>query len=142
MTGSGMHEDEARRRFAAPVARLATVSAEGRPHLVPIVFALAGDTLYHGVDAKPKRTADLRRLANIDAHPEVAVLVDHYEDDWSALWWVRADGTARTVDPAGPEGAEAIGRLSGRYPAFRLTGRLLAVEITRWSYWSAGQLPD
>src|SRR2546428_13614885 len=88
-----------RRRIAdAKVARLATVGAGGKPHVVPITFAVDGDTIYFAVDAKPKRTTDLKRLRNIAANPEVAVLVDHYDEDWSRLWWVRVDGTARVVD--------------------------------------------
>jgi PPOX class probable F420-dependent enzyme len=80
--------EEARRRFgAARVARLATADAAGRPHLVPIVFALEGDRVYSAVDAKPKRTTALRRLANVRENPAATVLVDHYDDeDWSALW--------------------------------------------------------
>jgi PPOX class probable F420-dependent enzyme len=135
-------EAEARRLFAAsPVARLATVTPDGRPHVVPIVFVLdrvgAADTIYHGVDAKPKRHTDLRRLANLDANPHASVLVDHYEDDWNALWWVRADGTARDVDPAGPEGRRAVESLEARFPLFDLRGRLLAITVERWSSWSA-----
>ncbi len=136
--------DEARERFAAaPVARLATATPDGLPHLVPIVFVLTtgdggGGVIYHGVDAKPKRHTALRRLSNLDANPRASVLVDHYADDWDALWWVRADGTARDVDPAGPEGLRAVRRLEARYPRFRLAGRLIAVDVTRWSSWSAG----
>ena len=91
-----MMPEQARWRFAqARVARLATADASGRPHLVPMVFALAGDTIYSAVDAKPKRSTSLRRLANIAANPRVAVLVDHYDGDCNELWWVRADGSAR-----------------------------------------------
>src|SRR5690348_1391752 len=94
-----MTADEARARFAAArVARLATADASGRPHVVPIVFAVAGDEIVSAVDAKPKRTTALRRLANVRENPRVALLADHYEDDWSALWWVRADGTARVAE--------------------------------------------
>lgn len=136
-----MTEAEARGRFAAaPVARLATATPDGRPHLVPIVFVLLdedGGTIYHGVDAKPKRHTALRRLSNLDANPRASVLVDHYADDWDTLWWVRADGTARDVDPAGPEGHRAVRLLEARYPRFRLLGRLIAVDVTRWSSWSA-----
>jgi PPOX class probable F420-dependent enzyme len=133
-----VNEADARRRFAAAsVARLATVTPDGRPHLVPIVFALADETIYHGVDAKPKRHNDLRRLSNLDANPYASVLVDHYEDDWDALWWIRADGTAREVDPAGPEGRRALELLEARFPRYRLRGRLFGITVTRWSNWSA-----
>jgi PPOX class probable F420-dependent enzyme len=131
-------ETEARRRFAAsPVARLATAAPDGRPHVVPIVFVLDGDTIYHGVDAKPKRHTDLRRLANLDANPLASVLVDHYEDDWNALWWVRADGTARDVNPDGAEGRRAVVLLAARFPRYRLNGRLLGIDVTHWASWSA-----
>jgi PPOX class probable F420-dependent enzyme len=135
--------DEARARFAAArVARLATASADGRPHLVPIVFALEGDVLYTAVDAKPKSTRDLRRLANIAANPLVAVLVDHYAEDWTQLWWVRADGTARVV------AAEAAGRalelLTARYAQYVTQsppGPVLAIEVCGWTGWQAAAAP-
>jgi PPOX class probable F420-dependent enzyme len=131
---------EARNRFgASKVARLATVDATGRPHLVPIAFAVSGDRVYSVVDAKPKRTTALRRLTNVRENPAVTVLVDHYDDaDWSALWWVRADGIARVLDPGEPEAQQAITLLRQRYPQQRATGPVLVVEVTRWSSWSAG----
>lgn len=130
---------EARRRFAAAkVAHLATADATGRPHVVPIAFAVSGDHVYSVVDAKPKRTTELRRLANVRENPTVSLLVDHYEDsDWSALWWVRADGIARVLDPGEQEAHQAITLLRRRYPQQRATGAVLAVDITRWSSWSA-----
>ena len=128
----------ARRRFAqARVARLATITPDGRPHLVPIVFVLRGDTVLSAVDAKPKRTAALARLANVAAHPEASVLTDHYEEDWSALWWVRADGRARVLEPELPEAAEAIVRLRERYPQQQVTGAVLALDVERWTGWAA-----
>jgi len=133
---------EARARFAAArVARLATVDASGHPHLVPIVFAVSAETIYSAVDAKPKRTTALRRLANVAANPAVAVLVDHYDDaDWDRLWWVRADGTGRVIAPDDAEARRAVALLAGRYPQHRNsppTGPVLAVDVTRWSGWSA-----
>ncbi|WP_250030704.1 TIGR03668 family PPOX class F420-dependent oxidoreductase [Paractinoplanes maris] len=123
-------------RFASvPVARLATVGADGAPHLVPIVFALVGeDVIVSAVDGKPKRTRALRRLANIAGEPRVSVLADHYEPDWSRLWWVRADGVAR-VRPAYPEGLEA---LVERYPQYRATppaGPFVEITVERWATW-------
>src|ERR671927_975256 len=82
----------------ARVARRATTDPDGRPHLVPIVFALAGDTLYSAVDRKPKRSTRLRRIENARARPEVTILVDHYEDDWGRLWWIRLRGRARVLE--------------------------------------------
>jgi len=134
--------DEARRRFArARVARLATVDASGRPHLVPIVFVLVGETIYSAVDAKPKTTTALRRLENARAHPRVSVLADHYDDtDWAALWWVRADGTARVLEVDDAEAARAIDELAERYAQHREHrpgGPVLAVDVDRWIGWSA-----
>jgi PPOX class probable F420-dependent enzyme len=131
---------EARRRLAVSTsARLATVSAEGRPHLVPIVFALDGDTLYFAVDSKPKMTANLKRLKNIAANPAVSVLVDRYDDDWTRLWWVRADGTAQIViDEA--EAHRAINLLTRRYRQYetqRPGGPVVAIHIDRLTGWSA-----
>jgi PPOX class probable F420-dependent enzyme len=145
--------EEARSRFAAArIARLATVGADRRPHLVPVVFAVSGDIVYTAVDAKPKRTTALRRLANVRENPALVLLVDHYDDaDWGALWWVRAEGRGRVLDPAGEspsgtgddpaaEAAEAhraIALLRERYPQQEATGAVLAADIERWSGWSA-----
>src|SRR3954452_13975673 len=137
-----MEATEARRRFAAARgARLATAGTDGRPPLVPVVFALDGDTLYTAVDdVKPKATTRLRRLANIAANPAVALLADHYEDDWRALWWVRAEGMARLLDPDDEDAASARGLLAERYAQYREApppGVAIAVGVARWSGWSA-----
>lgn len=134
-----MISDEARARFgAARVARLATADANGRPHLVPIVFAVAGDHIYSAVDAKPKRTTSLRRLQNVRENTAVALLVDHYEEaDWDALWWVRADGRGRVLEPDEPEAERASALLRTRYPQQQPIGAVLAVDVERWSGWSA-----
>jgi PPOX class probable F420-dependent enzyme len=131
--------EEARERFsAARVARLATADATGRPHLVPIVFAVEADSVYSVVDAKPKRTGALRRLANVRENPAVALLVDHYDDaDWSALWWVRAEGNARVLRPDEPEARRALALLAQRYPQQQAAGAVLAVDVGRWRGWSA-----
>jgi PPOX class probable F420-dependent enzyme len=131
---------EARRRFGtATVARLATVGPAGRPHLIPITFALDGDCIYTVVDAKPKTTADLRRLRNIGADPRVAVLADHYSGDWDALWWARADGLAAILrdptDMAGP-----LELLVARYRQYRAEppgGPLIRIQAERWTGWAA-----
>src|SRR6476661_8014200 len=86
----------------SPVAMLATVGANGAPHLVPVVFAVHDGIVYTAVDAKRKTTQRLRRLTNIEGNPQVSLLVDHYDDDWTQLWWVRADGIA-TVHYSGEE---------------------------------------
>ena len=134
-----MTAEEARRRFAAArVARLATVGSSGRPHVVPIVFALADDSIYSVVDAKPKRTTALRRLANVRANPAVAVLADHYEDgDWSALWWVRADGIGSVLGRAEREAREAVALLQERYPLLEPLGDVLRIDVERWTGWAA-----
>jgi PPOX class probable F420-dependent enzyme len=127
--------EEARERFAAArVARLATADADGVPHIVPLVFALDGDTIYSAVDAKPKRTSDLKRLRNVAANPRVALLADHYADDWDVIWWARADGTGRVLDGS----PEAVALLRERYAQYRETppeGPVLAVDVERWSGW-------
>jgi PPOX class probable F420-dependent enzyme len=131
---------EARQRLSgARVARLATADTAGRPHLIPICFAVAGETIYSAVDHKPKRTTRLRRLRNIASNPRVAVLADHYEDDdWSALWWVRADGAGRILDASSTEARRAVELLSARYLPYRQSppsGPVLAVDVERWSGW-------
>ena len=135
-----MDEAEARRRLAgSKVAHLATVSPEGRPHVVPIVFALEGDTLYFAVDSKPKKTTRLTRLKNIAANPAVSVLVDHYENDWTKLWWVRADGTAHVVTDD-IEAKRAIDLLARRYEQHakdRPRGPVVAIHMDRLTGWSA-----
>ena len=131
------------RLAAAPLAHLATVGAEGKPHLVPITFAVDGDAIYFAVDAKPKRTTNLRRLRNIAANPSVAVLVDHYDDDWRRLWWVRVDGRALVL-AAGPEAERAIDLLAERYVQYRTArplGPVVAITIDSITGWSAAEHP-
>jgi PPOX class probable F420-dependent enzyme len=128
-----------RRVREARVGRLATIDAEGRPHLVPICFALEGETLYSAVDEKPKRSQRLKRLANIRRHPDVSVIVDHYEEDWSRLWWVRIDGRASVLDEA-TEREHALVLLQAKYEQYRAeppTGPVIAVRIDRWKGWHA-----
>ncbi len=123
----------------AMVARLATIGRDGRPHIVPITFAMGDDELYFAVDHKPKRTVNLQRLRNIEANPAVSVLVDHYENDWSKLWWVRMDGQAHIVD-AGERRDQAIGLLCARYEQYRTVppdGPVVAIAVERMSGWSA-----
>ena len=123
---------------AARVGRLATVTPEGAPHLVPCCFTLVGDALVTAVDGKPKATTALRRLANVRAHPSVTLLVDHYDDaDWSRLWWVRVDGTARVVTD-GPEREAALDALAAKYAQYRALrppGAVIVVERLTWRGW-------
>jgi PPOX class probable F420-dependent enzyme len=121
------------------VARLATAGADGRPHIVPICFALEDHSLYFAIDFKPKRTTNLKRLRNIATNPAVSVLVDHYEENWDKLWWVRLDGAARLVtQPAEVERALLL--LAQRYEQYRKTrpaGPVVAITIERMAGWSA-----
>ncbi len=133
-------DPEMRRRvMQARVARLATVRPDGYPHIVPITFAFDRDTIVTAVDHKPKTTSALQRLQNIEARPVVSFIVDHYEDDWSRLWWVRGDGTARIVRE-GPVRERAIERLAEKYPPYRDNapqGPVIVVTFDRWASWSA-----
>ena len=133
-----MSPDEARELFATTrVARLATADTAGKPHIVPLVFALDGETIYSAVDPKPKRTQDLKRLRNVAANPQVALLADHYvDDDWDVLWWVRADGAGRVLETS----ERAVELLRERYAQYADTppdGPVLAIDVRRWSGWRA-----
>jgi PPOX class probable F420-dependent enzyme len=128
------------RLAAAPVARLATVRADGTPRLVPITFALVEGLVCSVVDeVKPKRSTRLARLDDVRRDPRVALVVDHYEDDWSALWWVRVDGTAE-IHEAGPLRERALAELQAKYPPYAAAppaGALLVITPSRWSGWTA-----
>jgi PPOX class probable F420-dependent enzyme len=134
--------DEARMRELAATVRvgtLATLAPGGRLHLVPICFALDGDVLYSAVDEKPKRSRRLQRIENVRARPDVAVLVDHYEEDWSRLWWVRLRGSGRVVE-RGREFELALRLLVEKYDQYRRRpppGPVLVIEIDEWRAWSA-----
>lgn len=127
------------RLAAARVARLATTDPDGRPHLVPIVFALDGETLYSAVDRKPKRSSRLRRIENARTRPDVTILVDHYDEDWSRLWWIRLRGRARVLDE-GPEREHALALLAEKYLQYRdepPDGPVLAVDVSEVREWRA-----
>jgi PPOX class probable F420-dependent enzyme len=124
---------------SAPVAVLTTVGADGAPHVVPVVFALHGDVVFTAVDAKRKSTHRLRRLANIAAEPRVSLLVDHYDDDWSQLWWVRADGVAE-IHETGEAMATGYALLRAKYAQYdrvALDGPVVTVSVTKWTDWHA-----
>ena len=135
-----MTRAEQRRRVAAArVARLATVGRDGAPHLVPVCFVLAGDTLYSAVDRKPKRTARLRRLENVRAQPRASVLVDGWDEDWTRLWWVRLDGEGRVLED-GAERERALALPGEKYAQYRDAppgGPVLALDVRAWRSWSA-----
>jgi PPOX class probable F420-dependent enzyme len=134
-----LDEVTARERLASvPVLRLATVGADGAPHLVPCTFAVEGDRIFIAVDHKPKSGRRLRRLANIAAEPRVAVLADHYQDDWNRLWWVRADGDAKIIESPGAE-SRPIRLLRGRYEQYRElppSGPVIVITVRAWTGWS------
>jgi PPOX class probable F420-dependent enzyme len=123
------------------VARLATVRPDGRPHLVPVTFAFAAPELVvTAVDHKPKRSTDLQRLRNVDAHPEVSLLVDAYDEDWSRLWWVRLDATAEVVRDE-PTRSSLAAALVERYPAYAgrpPAGPVLAMTVHTVVSWESG----
>jgi PPOX class probable F420-dependent enzyme len=131
-----------RQRVAeARVGRLATVTSSAAPHIVPCCFALSDGVVYSAVDAKPKSTLALRRLANIEANPNVSLLVDHYAEDWSTLWWVRVDGRARLLDGSTDdvhERDDALVLLTAKYEQYRDSpppGAVIALDITGWRSW-------
>jgi PPOX class probable F420-dependent enzyme len=134
--------DEARcraRLSAARIGRLATVRPDRRPHVVACCFAVQGDRLWTAVDAKPKTTTRLQRLDNVRAHPWASLLVDHYEEDWDELWWVRADGPAAVL-AGGEEHEAALAALVAKYEQYAAgppRGPVIAVAVKRWVGWSA-----
>jgi PPOX class probable F420-dependent enzyme len=139
-----MAEMDAPALFAqSPVAMLATVGPDGAPHVVPVVFAVNADrdppVVYTAVDAKRKSTKRLQRLTNIEANPRVSILVDHYEDDWTQLWWVRADGIAE-IHPSGDEMASGYALLRRKYVQYQrlaLDGPVVTIAVDRWAAWQA-----
>jgi len=122
---------------AARVGHLATTRPDGRPHVVPCCFVLVGTTVYSAVDAKPKSTLALQRLRNLAATPVACLVVDHYDEDWRQLWWIRLDGGARVLE-AGAEREAALEALAGKYPQYvdaRPPGAVVAVDVTEWRAW-------
>ena len=119
------------------MARLASVRPDGRPHVVPCCFALDGDTAYSVVDAKPKSTLALRRLENVRLTPTVELLIDHYSEDWTALWWVRLDGTARVIE-SGAARDSALEHLRAKYDQYVQQpppGPVVIIDVTGWRAW-------
>ena len=139
-----MDESEAIPRLrAARVGRLATVTPQGTPHVVPFVFVVlerdGGLVAYWVVDEKPKRSRRLQRLRNIETNPSVAILVDEYSDDWGRLWWVRADGTGRVVRSRS-ERVGALDALHAKYQQYAIrppNGPVVAIDIHRVTGWAA-----
>lgn len=141
MTPLDQHE-ALQRVGQARIARLATTNAAGRPHIVPVVFALVDDErIVTAVDHKPKSTQRLKRLDNIARNPEVSLLADHYDEDWSRLWWVRIDGTAQiAAEPS--EREKAIDHLAGKYPQYmehRPDGPVIEIAVESITSWWPGR---
>ena len=130
-----MTDDAAWTRLAAArVGRFATTA----PRVVPVTFAVVGRAIVHAVDHKPKTTRALARLEDLRRDPRASLLADHYDEDWSQLWWVRADGTARVLDAA--ETPEAIDALAGKYPQYaerRPEGPVVVLAVERISGWES-----
>jgi PPOX class probable F420-dependent enzyme len=127
------HATAEERLAAARVGRLATVTAAGHPHVVPVCFAVLDDRIYTAVDAKPKTTRALRRLENVRATGRASLLVDHYEEDWTRLWWIRVDGAAEVTDSDA-----ALAALAAKYDQYRAdppAGPLIAIAPERWRSW-------
>ncbi len=123
----------------ARVARMASVSADGRPHLVPVTFALRAKALVTAVDRKPKSTVDLKRVRNVRDNSRVVVLADEYDDrDWSKLWWVRVDGSARVLD-TDEDVAAPLTWLCEKYRQYQETppeGPVICVNIESVTGWA------
>jgi PPOX class probable F420-dependent enzyme len=123
---------------AARVGHLATVTPDGRPHVVPVCFAVHAGRIVTAVDAKPKGTKALARLANVRATRRASLLVDCYDDaDWSRLWWVRVDGAAEVL-----ESDAALDALAAKYPQYREQrppGPVIAITPERWRSWIPSQ---
>ncbi len=128
-----------------PVARLATVRANGSPHQVPIVFARAADALWSSIDGKPKQGDVPLRIQNLRANSKVSLLLDHYDSDWTRLWWLRIDGTghvceSRRVDPTTEA---ALAALRAKYPQYQQTpvvgspALMIRIRPDRLSSWCA-----
>ena len=129
-----------------PLAHLTSVTPAGRPHAVPIVFCREGATLYSPIDGKTKQGRGLQREANIAANSQVAVLLDEYPEDWSALWWVRLDGAAQIYVPDSDHAVRLRSRLLAKYPQYSEPGMLpaepayLKISWSRASGWAQGDL--
>jgi len=127
------------RLASARSATLGTTDGAGRAHLVPIVFACREGVIYTAIDAKPKTTLRLRRIRNIEINPQVSVLVDHYEDDWDRLWWIRLDGVAQIAND-GPLRETALAILTEKYAVYAdqpPPGPAIAITVERIRSWSA-----
>jgi PPOX class probable F420-dependent enzyme len=127
---------------SAPVARLGMLDDEGSPRVLPVVFAVSGETLVTAVDHKPKRRpgAELARVKWLRARPRAALTVDRYDEDWSRLAWIQALGAVQVTDAA--NAPEAIASLTERYPQYRVqvpAGPVLVLSPDRLLWWRAAE---
>ena len=126
---------------SARTAHLATANKQGQPHVIPICFAFDGKRLFSPIDEKPKRTIKLKRLKNIAENPCVALVVDHYEEDWRKLSYVLIIGKAR-VRYSGKSHRQAVQLLRQKYPQYRvmaLNARpMIVITPTRIRSWHGG----
>ena len=120
------------------VAHLATADAAGRPHVVPVCFVYQDGRIYIAIDEKPKRSLRLKRLRNIEENPQVSLVFDRYDENWSRLGWVMVHGTAAIVHD-GPEHERAVAALRERYLQYQsmaLEGRpVISISVERASSW-------
>lgn len=123
----------------ARVARLATVRRDGRPHVVPVTFALVDQRVVTMVDHKPKQTTRLQRVLNIEAHPSASLLIDHWSEDWNRLYWVRVDGatTVHQGDTTWSQGRAALAAKYHQYVDRLPEGPAIAIAVDRISGWSS-----
>jgi PPOX class probable F420-dependent enzyme len=140
MTSSSLTDEARTFANAHPVARLATADARGAPHVLPICFTILGDTLYLTIDQKPKsgNQRRLKRLRNILENPQVAVVIDHYDEDWTRLGWVMLRGSAEILE-GNDEHARAQSALVSRYPQYSEMSLehlpVIAIRINRATQW-------
>ena len=133
--------EQSARLSETPVGHLATADANGRPHVIPVCFSYDGQYIYSVLDAKPKRGSltGLRRVRNILANPQVSLVIDHYDEDWTRLWYLLLQGRGELVED-GPEPPVAIAMLREKYPQYRameLDGnpiiKITPERVTGWS---------
>lgn len=128
----------------APVARLGQRDERGLPQTLPFVFARVGNALWSPIDGKPKKNTRLSRLAWIEKHPEVCVLIDHYENDWGQLWWLKLYGRAEVFHDTHVEWEQALRTLGQKYaqyaeiPILSDDPTMIRIEWDRWKSWAAG----
>ena len=124
---------------SARSAHLATVRPDGRPHVVVVTLALDGPTVVTVIDHKPKTTNRLQRLVNVESSGWASVLVDHYDEDWNRLWWVRIDGPA-SVHHSGETHTSAVAALVAKYTQYEdrpPEGPVIAIGQDRVSSWES-----